>query len=113
MKYIITESKINDAIKKIVLEEFPIVNEVRFTKLTVMLGSTKGIPKIDRTVIWLILDNSNNQYNRSQLMVIKKDIRNKINGIFGLRIEDYESEWDIEFRQIAIVSLDATLSNIK
>ena len=103
----------NETIKKIILEEFPVVSEVRFTKLKVMLGSSQGTPTVDRTVIWVILDNSQNQYDRRQLMEIKGDIRTTINGIFGLGIEDYASEWEIEFRQVAIVSLDATLSRIR
>ena len=103
----------NETIKKIILEEFPVVSEVRFTKLKVMLGSSQGTPTVDRTVIWVILDNSQNQYDRRQLMEIKGDIRSTINGIFGLGIEDYASEWEIEFRQVAIVSLDATLSRIR
>ena len=113
MKYLITESKMNETIKRTILEEYPFVNEVRFTKLKVMLGSTKGLPRVDRTVIWVIINNSNNQFDRGELMSIKKDIWNKIDGIFSLGLEDYASEYSIEFRQIALVSLDATLSNIR
>lgn len=113
MKYLITESKMNETIKKVILDEFPVVSEVRFTKLKVTLGSSQGTPTVDRTVIWVILNNSQNQYDRRQLLEIRDDIRSKVDGIFGLGINDYGSEWEIEFRQVAIVSLDATLSRIR
>lgn len=112
MKYIITESKVNLIIKKVILDEFSMVKEVRFTNLKVVMGSSQGAPTIERTVIWVILDNGQNQYDRNQLIEIRRNIRSLVDGIFGLDLGKYGSEWDIEFRQVAMVSLDATLSKI-
>lgn len=113
MKFIITESKVNQTIKKVILDEFSMVKEVRFTNIKVVMASSQGAPTIERTVIWVIFDNSQNQYDRNQLIEIKRNIRSIVDGIFGLDFEKYGSEWDIEFRQIAMVSLDATLSKIR
>ena len=113
MKYIITESKIKDTITNYIMESFPMVGEVKYLKQTVMLGSSKGTPVIEQTIIRVIFDNQNNEYQRSDLLKISKEMVSKVDGLFGLDSKSYGSGWSWDFRQIALVSLDATLTNMK
>lgn len=113
MKYMITESKIKDTITNYIMGSFPMVGEVKYLKQTVMLGSSKGTPVIDQTIIRVIFDNQNNEYQRSDLVKISKEMVSKVDGLFGLDSKSYGSEWSWDFRQIALVSLDATLTNMR
>lgn len=113
MKYTITESKIKNTITNYIMGSFPMVGEVKYLKQTVMLGSSKGTPVIDQTIIRVIFDNQNNEYQRSDLVKISKEMVSKVDGLFGLDSNSYGSEWSWDFRQIALVSLDATLTNMK
>ena len=113
MKYMITESKIKDTITNYIMGSFPMVGEVKYLKQTVMLGSSKGTPVIDQTIIRVIFDNQNNEYQRSDLVKISKEMVSKVDGLFGLGSKSYGSEWSWDFRQIALVSLDATLTNMR
>ena len=54
MKYLITESKFNSLIKKTLLNRFPTIGGVTFTKYPVLLGDTREI--IERTNIIIFLD---------------------------------------------------------
>lgn len=109
----ITESKIKDTITNYIMGSFPMVGEVKYLKQTVMLGSSKGTPVIDQTIIRVIFDNQNNEYQRSDLVKISKEMVSKVDGLFGLDSKSYGSEWSWDFRQIALVSLDATLTNMR
>ena len=113
MKYTITESKIKDTITNYILGSFPMVGDVKYLKQTVVLGSTPGSPIIDQTIIRVIFNNQNNEYQRSDLIKISKEMVSKVDGLFGLDSKSYGSEWSWDFRQIALVSLDATLTNMK
>jgi len=113
MKYTITESKIKDTITNYIMESFPMVGDVKYLKQTVILGSSKGTPKMEQTIIRVIFDNQNNEYERSDLVKISKEMISKVDGLFGLDSKSYGSGWSWDFRQIALVSLDATLTNMK
>jgi hypothetical protein len=113
MKYTITESKIKNTITNYIMESFPMVGDVKYLKQTVVLGSTPGSPIIDQTIIRVIFNNQNNEYQRQDLIKIRNEIISKVDGLFGLDSESYGTEWSWDFRQIALVSLDATLTNMK
>ena len=113
MKYTITESKIKDTITNYIMGSFPMVGEVKYLKQMLMLGSSKGTPIIDQTIIRVIFNNQNNEYQRSDLVKISKEMVSKVDGLFGLDSKSYGSEWSWDFRQNALVSLDATLTNMK
>jgi hypothetical protein len=109
MKYLITESKFNDTIKNFILESYPFVQTVEFKPLKVVLGSSKGSPIIDSTIIRILINNSENEYDFSELKKISNQMRNTIDGMFNLNSREYGSGYDFEFQQVAVVSLEATL----
>lgn len=113
MKYTITESKIKNTITNYIMESFPMVGDVKYLKQTVVLGSTHGMPIIDQTIIRVIFNNQNNEYQRQDLIKLRNEIISKVDGLFGLDSNSYGSEWSWDFRQIALVSLDATLTNMR
>jgi hypothetical protein len=113
MKYIITETKINSTIRNFIMESFPMVGDVKYMTQTLVLGSTEGQPRINQTIIRVIFDNKDNEYSRGDLIEIKKQIIDKVDGVFGLDTKEYGSAWGWDFRQVALVSLDATLTNVK
>ena len=113
MKYTITESKIKNTITNYIMESFPMVGDVKYLKQTVVLGSNPGSTIIDQTIIRVIFNNQNNEYQRQDLIKLRNEIISKVDGLFGLDSNSYGSEWSWDFRQIALVSLDATLTNMK
>lgn len=113
MKYLISETKMNSTIRNFIMESFPMVGDVKYMSQTLVLGSTEGQPRINQTIIRVIFDNKDNRYSRADLMDLKKQIIKKVDGVFGLESEKYGSGWGWDFRQVALVSLDATLTNVK
>lgn len=105
MKYLITESKINDLIKKFILEEFPNVYSVKFYPTSVTLGSSEGFPSIVRTEIVVVIDNIDDRLNRSQLWDLRHKIQDSVDKVFGLNTEKYGSEWGFKFFQLSIRSI--------
>lgn len=113
MKYLISETKMNSSIRKFILGSFPMVEDVGYSSQNLVLGSTEGFPKINQTIIRVIFDNKENQYSRNDLIELATQIIGKVDAIFGLDSKKYGSEWAWDFKQVAIVSLDATLTNLK
>lgn len=113
MKYLLTESKINDLIKKFALKSFPEVSDVFFTTKSVMLGSTEGRPIIEQTIINVVINNSNNEMTKQQLYKLQKKIVNSIDSMFSLEHSNYESEWDFRIYQLAVCEIDFTLPKVK
>ena len=81
MKYTITESKIKNTITNYIMESFPMVGDVKYLKQTVMLGSTHGMPIIDQTIIRVIFNNQNNEYQRQDLIKLRNEIISKVDGL--------------------------------
>lgn len=113
MKYLISETKMNSTIRNFIMESYPMVGDVQYYSQGVTLGSTKGAPKINQTIIRVIFDNKDNRYSREDLIQLKNQIIKKVDGLFGLDTPKYGSEWGWDFRQVALVSLDAVLTNVK
>jgi DnaJ-class molecular chaperone len=105
MKYILLENRLHNTIEKFLKENYPIVYEVNFKTTQVALGSTEGVPTINRTTIEIVLNNSKNMYKTHELRRIGSEIKNKINVFFNLDIYEYGSEWDVELKQLSITLL--------
>ena len=113
MKYLLTESKINDLIKRFALKSFPEVSDVFFTTKSIMLGSTKGRPVIEQTIINVVINNSNNEITKQQLSKLEQSIVNSINEMFSLEHSNYGSGWDFRIYQLAVCQIDTTLPKVK
>jgi len=113
MKYLLTESKINDLIKRFALKSFPEVSDVFFTTKSIMLGSTEGRPVIEQTIINVVINNSNNEITKQQLSKLEQSIVNSINEMFSLEHSNYGSEWDFRIYQLAVCQIDTTLQKVK
>ena len=110
MKYLITENKLNNIIERFIRDKFPNIFKVYFTTDRVTLGSTKGLPTVERTKINIIIDNSENKLKKIEVNDMAIDIKNTINDYFNLNIYEYGSEWAIDIVQLAVVNLDSELS---
>jgi hypothetical protein len=98
MKYLITESRINNLIEKYILERFPMVNGVSFTKKKVQLAgepNSRGENIIDRNVINLTWDWEEMEWSPNKTI---KSITNDVNDMFELNIGKYGSDWDITYK---------------
>lgn len=105
MKYLIKESKLNSAIENFILDSYPIVNKVLFSSRTKILASVEGTPRVEFTVITIILDNSELKYKTPELRKIFVQIRNTVNSFFNLEMDSYGSLWEIEGKQLTITAL--------
>lgn len=96
MKYIITESRINNLLEKYILERYPMVRSVGFGTKKVHLGSgpnDKGETDIVQTIIFINFIKGE-MINNSPSYILK-NIYNDLNSMFNLNIEKYGSYWDI------------------
>jgi len=100
MKYIITESRINNLLEKYILERFPMVRDIFFTTKSVRLASEpneRGESNIIRNVININFKNGEMQNSPT---LTSKEIINDINSMFGLEIGQYGSDWGVEWKMI-------------
>ena len=96
MKYIITESRINNLLEKYILERFPMVKNVSFTTKKVQLAgepNSRGEKIIDRNIINLSWDWGEMEWSPNKTT---KSIIVDVNRMFGLNIGEYGSDWDIK-----------------
>ena len=100
MKVIITESKINNLLEKYILNSYPMVSDVFFTTKDVRLAGApneKGENNIVRNIININFKDDEMTHSPNWT---SKHIRNDINSMFGLGIEEYGSYWGIEWKMI-------------
>jgi len=101
MRYLITESKLNNAIESFIRKSFPEVVSVTFGKSNIMLGSDENNRIIERTLIKIILDpngvlNGNTEESfKSVDRRRAREIRDMVDSFFSLDISKYGSDWDI------------------
>jgi len=107
MKYLITESKINSSIERFLKSTFNDVVDVKFKKVGVWLASEDR--RIERTNIQILIDpegilKGNFKPNKGVLIShdLKREIWRTIDSMFGLNMEEYGSEWDVEFFVLSI-----------
>jgi hypothetical protein len=100
MKYIINESRLNNAIEKFLKKNYDFIVSVSFHEKSVWLASEdRGHTATVITIIvdpYKILEGNTKgqfkQYNRE----IRRDIWNRLNTFFSLGFDKYGSDWDIE-----------------
>jgi hypothetical protein len=100
MKYIITESRINNLLEKYILERYPMVRDVFFTTKLIRLATEpneRGENDIIRNVININFKNGEMQNSPT---LTSKEIINDINSMFGLEIGQYGSDWGVEWKMI-------------
>jgi hypothetical protein len=100
MKYIITESRINNLIEKYILDKYPMVRNVTFTKDLVNFVNhpdDKGYETIEQNVMNINFINGKMTHSPSYLTRL---IRNDINPMFGLEIGRGVSEWRIDYKMV-------------
>ena len=100
MKYIITESKLNNTIESFIRKTYPEVVSVSFNQKNV-LSAGQGYRVRSVTLISIIVDphkildgNISGSF-RGYDSDIRRNIRNDLK-IFGLELDKYGSDWDIE-----------------
>jgi hypothetical protein len=102
MKYIITESKINNMIKDYILKNQDVI-DVDFETKRVHLGSgpnEKGETSVEQKVIVIYINNIKNTKNYGELKSIKLDVANSLENLFGIDFRTYGSEWDLNVYQV-------------
>lgn len=102
MKYIITESKMNNMIKDYILKYHDVM-DVDFETKRVHLGSgpnEKGETSVEQKVIVVYINNIKNDKNYGELKSIKSDIYSSLEGLFGIDFSAYGSEWDLNVYQV-------------
>jgi hypothetical protein len=100
MKYIITESRINNLLEKYILERYPMVKNVFFTTKLVQLAgepNSRGEKIINRNTI--NIDFIDGKMTHSPTWT-SKYIINDINLMFSLGVGEYGSDWDIEWKMV-------------
>ena len=107
MKYLITESKMNSSIERFLRSSFSEVVDVKFSRVGVWLASDDR--EIERTKIQFLIDpegilKGNFKPNKGHFVGdnLKREIWQTINSMFGLSMEEYGSDWDIEFFVLGI-----------
>jgi len=103
MKYIITESKMENMIKNYLLNNVNDVVDVEFGTKRVHLGSGPnkyGKTNVDQKVIMITIDNVKNKKTPLELREYTREIARTLEGLFGIDFRSYGSEWDLRFYQI-------------
>ena len=103
MKYIITESKMENMIKEYILNDDNDVVDVEFGTQRIMLGSgpnEKGERIVTQKVIMVTFDNVKNKKTSGKLRESTRKIAKTLEGLFGIDFRNYGSEWALKFYQI-------------
>ena len=98
MKYIITESRMENLIKEFILKNYDVAN-VDFTTKSVRLGSgpnKEGHTIIARHIINIDVNNYDGRYNDYKVTQIGVKIGEDLRNYFGLSFGDYGSEWGLK-----------------
>lgn len=111
MKYLITESKMNGLIERYILKKYTKVRDVSFKTKKRRLGSSNN-EVIDVTFIYVTFDNSDNKITQSEMGEMRQQIMMDVDQVFGLDWQEYGSRWAFWFRQLALVSITATLEDL-
>ena len=107
MKYNIPQDRLNSIIKKFILKSYSEIHDVMFKTRKVVLGSTTGQPTITQNVIMIIINNSKNEMNKSELKYLGNEIIKSVESMFELNHSSYGSDWSFEIHQLAIVNPDS------
>lgn len=99
MKILITENKLHNTIERYVLEGYPVVKSVTFTTKEVYLASGDRSERrtIQRNVINVGFRGGEMQNSPTRTL---REIRNDVNRMFGLHIDESGSDWRIEYKML-------------
>jgi hypothetical protein len=103
MRVLITEHKYYNMIEKYILDGYPMVKNVKFITKKTHLASgpnSRGENIIDKNVIIVELISSQMEHSPNWTM---KDIGHDVNNMFGLDINKYGSDWDIDYEIVNLV----------
>lgn len=113
MKYIISESNLQNSIDKFLKSSYPEVISVKFRKKTVYLASLDDPRSHERTEIVVVLDplgitegvpsNNFRGYVKNKGVELKREIWRTLDNMFALGLEEYGSDWDLS---VFIVNLE-------
>lgn len=110
MKYIITENTLKHTIEKHLKESFPEIISVNFRTKPVLLASNGRT--IERNVVEIIADPYNategNKYSiqdYSKAKKLKTRIWDRLDGLFGLGLGEYGTNWEMQYFVIKIESM--------
>jgi len=104
MKYVISESKKEDVIKKFIMTTFDRVDDVWYEKRTVLYGSgpVNGKNKGEVTIIYVLVNNLDDELSTQDLRELKGKIIDKTDKVFNLKYNTYGSNWEFGFRKKVI-----------
>ena len=99
MKVLITESKYNKLIEDYILNGYPVVKSVTFTTKDVYLASGNKSERrtIQRNIINVGFRGGEMQNSPTRTL---REIRADINRMFGLHIDESNSDWGIEYKMM-------------
>jgi hypothetical protein len=99
MKVLITESKYNKLIEDYILNGYPVVKNVTFTTKDVYLASGDKSDRrtIQRNIINVGFRGGEMQNSPTRTL---REIRADINRMFGLHIDESNSDWGIEYKMM-------------
>ena len=99
MKVLITESKYNKLIEDYILNGYPVVKNVTFTTKDVYLASGDKSERrtIQRNIINVGFRGGQMQNSPTRTL---REIRADINRMFGLHIDESNSDWGIEYKMM-------------
>lgn len=111
MKYIITENNLKNTIEQYLKESFPEIISVNYRTKSVMLASDGG-RTIERAVIEIIADPYNTMEGKKSTLMdyskakkLKTRIWDRLDGLFGLGLGEYGSNWEMQYYIIKIESM--------
>ena len=104
MKYVISENKKEDVIKKFIMTTFDRVDDVWYEKRTVLYGSgpINGKDRGEQTIINVLVNNLDDELSNLDLRELKRKIIDKTDKIFNLKYNTYGSKWEFGFRKKVI-----------
>jgi len=113
MKYLLTESRLQNLIEIYIRENFSDLNiiSVSFRKQNVTLASDGG-RSITRNVIVIVIDPFNRgsgnleERHKAYNYGIRREIFNSIDNMFSLKMSEYGSEWELEVYGLKIVEVN-------
>jgi len=104
MKYVISESKKEDVIKKFIMSTFDRVDDVWYEKRSVFYGSgpINGKDRGEQTIIIVLVNNLDDELSNQDLRELKRKIIDKTDKVFNLKYNTYGSNWEFGFRKKVI-----------
>lgn len=96
MKILITENKLYNTLEKYILEGYPEVKNITFTKRNVgLLDGESDMITIQKNIIVLGFISGQMQHSPTWNL---RHVRQDVNRMFGIGVGEYGSDWDIDYK---------------